>query len=249
MEVEDVRQMVICSVILSSLCCKKDKYNWAFHLFKIYQQYPDQLLRKSLTKLRSRYDEFPREYIAQLQPFWPPGQKCIFFTENNYSYKILFCSKMVSMEKNAKSKKIGEQTTLPLGANPYQLSVTFLHKFLTRFQSGLIGSVNKFTQKIKDLSLVEVPFGSDGGAAAVLTSLAALGLVQFKIEIPEQVVVIDPNVLEHNDKLAHMMEKYKDMHNDNSIVQMNELVKSVKKDTKKPKNPGNNYISYKALHY
>ena len=89
---------------------------------------------------------------------------------------------MVSMEKNAKSKKIGEQTTLPLGANPYQLSVTFLHKFLTRFQSGLIGSVNKFTQKIKDLSLVEVPFGSDGGAAAVLTSLAALGLVQFKVK-------------------------------------------------------------------
>ena len=69
-----------------------------------------------------------------------------------------------------------------------------------------------------------------------------------QIEIPEQVVVIDPNVLEHNDKLAQMMEKYKDMHNDNSIVQMNELVKNVKKDSKKPKNPGEIYLfSYKLF--
>ena len=68
-----------------------------------------------------------------------------------------------------------------------------------------------------------------------------------QIEIPEQVVVIDPNVLEHNDKLAQMMEKYKDMHNDNSIVQMNELVKNVKKDSKKPKNPGEIFIFLQSI--
>ena len=78
--------------------------------------------------------------------------------------------------------------------------------------------------------------------------MASIFFFSVQIEIPEQVVVIDPNVLEHNDKLAQMMEKYKDMHNDNSIVQMNELVKNVKKDSKKPKNPGEIYLfSYKLF--
>ena len=197
-DVDDIRLMVVSNVILSSLFCKRDKYNWAFHLFKIYQQYEDSLCRKALSKLRN--------------------------------------SKIVSVEKDKKSRKIDDHAPPPLSANPYQLSVTFMHKFLTRFQSDLFGNVNRFVDLIKFQDLVEVPFGSDGGAAAVLTSLSALGTIQFKIEIPEQVVVLDPNI--ENEKFSQMMEKYKDMFNETSNFKMEDVIKGVKKDAKKPKNPG-----------
>ena len=122
--------MVVSNVILSSLFCKRDKYNWAFHLFKIYQQYEDSLCRKALSKLRN--------------------------------------SKIVSVEKDKKSRKIDDHAPPPLSANPYQLSVTFMHKFLTRFQSDLFGNVNRFVDLIKFQDLVEVPFGSDGGGKPLI---------------------------------------------------------------------------------
>ena len=83
------------TIFFSSLCCKDDKTNWAFHMYKIYQQYEDNLLRRVLQHLRK--------------------------------------SKMISLNK--RSKKVGAQEDkIPLNANPYQLSVTFLHKFLSRYQ-------------------------------------------------------------------------------------------------------------------
>ena len=64
-------------------------------MYKIYQQYEDNLLRRVLQHLRK--------------------------------------SKMISLNK--RSKKVGAQEDkIPLNANPYQLSVTFLHKFLSRYQ-------------------------------------------------------------------------------------------------------------------
>ena len=201
-EIEDIKSSVICNIILSSLCCKNDKYNWAFHLFKVYQQYSDASLRKSLTFLRK--------------------------------------ARMVSVEKTAKSRSMENQAP-PLTSNPYQLSVTFLHRFLSRYQNDLLHNIQKFANKTKLQETVLVPFGSEGGSAALLTSLASTGSIHFKIEIPEQVVILDPQL--ENEKLSQMMEKYKDIMNEDSgvttgVVKVSEVLKGVKKDAKKPKNPG-----------
>ena len=51
-DLSDIKSSVVFSTIMSSMCCKEDKTNWAFHLFKIYQQYEDSLLRKVLISLR-----------------------------------------------------------------------------------------------------------------------------------------------------------------------------------------------------
>jgi hypothetical protein len=50
---QDIQAAVIHSLVLSSLNSHLDKTNWAFHMFKIYQQYPDSLLRATMNKLRS----------------------------------------------------------------------------------------------------------------------------------------------------------------------------------------------------
>ena len=101
---------VIWNVILSSLCCKEDKTNWAFHLFKIYQQYEDNLLRRVLVHLRR--------------------------------------SKMVSLNKKAK-KMNKKEDKIPLNANPYQLSVSFSHKFLSRYQPDVYPSIRGFFRTLQ----------------------------------------------------------------------------------------------------
>ena len=51
--VSDVQASVVNALITSSLCSANDKRSWAYQLFKIYQQYPDSLLRGVMATLRS----------------------------------------------------------------------------------------------------------------------------------------------------------------------------------------------------
>ena len=56
LEVKDVVKVnsnVVYNVIHSSLCTTEDKASWGFHLFNIYQQYPDSLVRSALAKMKS----------------------------------------------------------------------------------------------------------------------------------------------------------------------------------------------------
>ena len=52
-KVDDIKASVINTLITSSLCSASDKQSAAFQLFKIYQSYPDALLRDVMTKLRN----------------------------------------------------------------------------------------------------------------------------------------------------------------------------------------------------
>ena len=56
LEVKDVVKVnsnVVYNVIHSSLCTTEDKASWGFHLFNIYQQYPDSLVRSALAKMKA----------------------------------------------------------------------------------------------------------------------------------------------------------------------------------------------------
>merc|ERR1712083_397804 len=179
--------MGVWNTILSSLCCKEDKTNWAFHMYKIYQQYEDNLLRRVLQQLRK--------------------------------------SKMISLNK--KAKKQGVEEKIPLNANPYQLSVTFLHKFISRYQPDVYSSIKKFLKSVDEspTNSIEIAFGSEGGAAASTATLASLEILKMKIEVPEQVVVLDPNLSQNNTKFATMVEKYKEHHHQKGgNVKMNEVL-------------------------
>ena len=51
--VVDVNCSVVYNVIHSSMCTTEDKSAWGFHLFNIYQQYPDNLVRSTLAKMKN----------------------------------------------------------------------------------------------------------------------------------------------------------------------------------------------------
>merc|ERR1719270_660951 len=156
---------------------------------------------------------------------------------------------MISLNK--RSKKVGAQEDkIPLNANPYQLSVSFLHKFLSRYQPDVYISIKKFLRNLTESpnNTIEIAFGSEGGAAATVATLASLGILKMKIEVPEQVVVLDPNLSQNNAKFASMVEKYKQHHDQTyGNVKMNEVL-NVKKDVKKAKNSGNLQQGVKRKH-
>lgn len=49
----DIYCSVVYNVIHSSMCTSEDKASWGFHLFNIYQQYPDSLVRSTLAKMKN----------------------------------------------------------------------------------------------------------------------------------------------------------------------------------------------------
>ena len=51
--VVDVRCSAVYNVIHSALCTEHDKAGWDVQLHRIYQQYPDILLRATLAKMKS----------------------------------------------------------------------------------------------------------------------------------------------------------------------------------------------------
>ena len=118
-------------------------------MYKIYQQYEDNLLRRVLQQLRK--------------------------------------SKMISLNKKAKkiSRDFQVEEKIPLNANPYQLSVTFLHKFLSRYQPDVYSSIKKFLKRVDEspTNSIGIAFGSEGGAAATVATLASLGKKSLNIWI------------------------------------------------------------------
>lgn len=95
-DVSDIHSAVVNTLVTSSLCTASDRRSWTFQLFKIYQQYPDTLLRQVMAGLRE--------------------------------------NKMVSLKKHYNKNKVKQGNYLPLSSSPYQLSVTFSHTFLNRYQ-------------------------------------------------------------------------------------------------------------------
>ena len=102
-DIADIQAAVVNALITSSLCSASDKKSWAYQLYKIYQQYPDSLLREVMIKLRD--------------------------------------NKMVSLKKAYNKVKVKEGNYLPLSSAPYQLSVTFAHTFLCRYQYDIYHQV------------------------------------------------------------------------------------------------------------
>lgn len=51
--VVDINCNVVYNVIHSSMCTTEEKVAWGFHLFNIYQQYPDNLVRSTLARMKN----------------------------------------------------------------------------------------------------------------------------------------------------------------------------------------------------
>ena len=173
---EDVQKSVIRSVILSSLYSASDKTNWAFQLFKIYQQYPDAMLRAVMQNLRSK--------------------------------------KLVSIKKQYNRKATQAGNYLPLSSSPYQLSVSFTHNFLNRynydiFEQSWVMVRNLLFKKENKEGWEEILINEEGGYAAAVVGLMAENRISFRIDVPEQLIVLDPNLAAVDQAYVRILQRYK----------------------------------------
>lgn len=177
--VSDIQAGVVNALITSSLCSASDKKSWAYQLFKIYQQYPDMLLRKVMTDLRE--------------------------------------NKMVSLKKHYNKSKVKEGNYLPLSSAPYQLSVTFSHTFLCRYQYDIYSQSWNLARRLLEESVLnsddytEIVISQEGGFAATVVGLMAKSKLQFRTEVPEQLVVLDPNMAAVDENYVRILQRYKEL--------------------------------------
>jgi len=173
--IDDIHCAVINTLVVSSLCCASDKRSWTFQLFKIYQQYPDTLLRKAMADLRQ--------------------------------------NKMVSLKKHYSKNNLKQGNYLPLSSSPYQLSVTFAHSFLNRYQYDIYSQSWKMMKLFLNNSnqFTEIQIGQEGGFAATVTALLAHNKLTFCTEVPEQLVVLDPTLSAVNENYIRILERYKEL--------------------------------------
>ena len=106
---------------------------------------------------------------------------------------------------------------LPLSSAPYQLSVTFSHKFLSRYHYDIFHqswSLVRDLLRNRSLGLdrgQELVINSEGGYAAAVVGLMAKDRLAFRTEVPEQLVVLDPNLSLVDKQYARILQRYKEL--------------------------------------
>ncbi|XP_046989076.1 general transcription factor 3C polypeptide 1 [Schistocerca americana] len=182
--ITDIQKAVIQSVIHSSLCCVQDKTSWAYQLFKVYQQFPDNLLRSAMKKIRE--------------------------------------DQIVSLKKNYMHLAQRKGNFLPLSCSPFQLSISYRHILQTSYQYSIFHqsftmslslenwhASNDWESNPEDRGLKLMV--TDGGSTAALVELFCKGVIEFDLEIPDQIITLNPKVSEVDEGYARIIERYKEI--------------------------------------
>ncbi|XP_054016236.1 general transcription factor 3C polypeptide 1 isoform X1 [Hylaeus anthracinus] len=183
--VNDIHSAVINSVIHSSMCCGKDRRSWAYQLFKVYQQYPETLLRNAMTKIRA--------------------------------------DQMVTVKKSSLPtiRKYGNY--MPMSSSQYQLSSNYIYKFHTTWPYELFTEsydvylklANWYSQKQLDnqndasntSNGVEI-LPVTGGLIVTIHDFVVQDQMDFDIEIPDQVIMLDPRLKEKDETYFRIAQRY-----------------------------------------
>ncbi|XP_076473341.1 general transcription factor 3C polypeptide 1 isoform X2 [Bombus vancouverensis nearcticus] len=186
--INDIHSAVVNSVINSSMCCGKDRRSWTYQLFKIYQQYPDMLLRNALTKIHS--------------------------------------DQMVTIKKNHLPNIRKHGNYMPMSSSQYQLSNTYIYKFHTKWPYALFKeSYNVFYKlsnwychnEMNDQSKTSDNFNGveilpiTGGLIGAIHDYIVQDKIDFDIEIPDQVIMLDPRLKEKDETYFRIAKRYQDI--------------------------------------
>ncbi|XP_076662843.1 general transcription factor 3C polypeptide 1 isoform X1 [Andrena cerasifolii] len=184
----DIHFAVINSVIHSSMCCGKDRRSWAYQLFKVYQQYPEMLLRNAMAKIRS--------------------------------------DQMVTIKKHQITtiRKYGNY--MPMSSSQYQLSSNYIYKFHTKWPYNIFkeaydvffklstwhcqSRVDNESETPSDFNGIEVS-PITGGVIAAIHDYAVRDQIDFDIEIPDQVIMLDPRLKERDETYFRIAKRYQDV--------------------------------------
>ncbi|XP_076248237.1 general transcription factor 3C polypeptide 1 isoform X2 [Calliopsis andreniformis] len=186
--VNDIYFAVINSVIHSSMCCGKDRRSWIYQLFKVYQQYPEILLRNAMAKIRS--------------------------------------DQMVTIKKNQLTtiKKYGNY--MPMSSSQYQLSSNYIYKFHTKWPYDIFKeSYDVFFKLVtwysrsqgKDQSkrlnyfdgIEMLPI--TGGIIGAIHDYIIRDQIDFDVEIPDQIIMLDPRLKEKDETYFRIAKRYQNV--------------------------------------
>ncbi|OAD53659.1 General transcription factor 3C polypeptide 1 [Eufriesea mexicana] len=186
--INDIHSAVINSVIHSSMCCGKDRRSWAYQLFKVYQQYPEMLLRNAMAKIRS--------------------------------------DQMVTIKKNQLTNIRKYGNYMPMSSSQYQLSSNYIYKFHTKWPYGIFKeSYDVFLQlsnwychnqmndkgnasdKCNGVEILTIT----GGLIGAIHDYIVRDQIDFDIEIPDQVIMLDPRLKEKDETYFRIAKRYQDV--------------------------------------
>ncbi|KAG5343225.1 TF3C1 factor, partial [Acromyrmex heyeri] len=185
--ITDIHSAIINSVIHSSMCCGKDRRSWAYQLFMVYQHYSEALLKQAMNKVKS--------------------------------------DQMVTVKKHhlATIKKYGNY--MPMSSSQYQLSINYIHRFQTKWTYDVFkDSYNVFvkllqwyseqkniisSQEQETFNGIELPVSS--GIVAAMHDLLAHNQIDFDIEMPDQIIMLDARYQGKDETYFRAAQRYQDI--------------------------------------
>nr|CAH0105604.1 unnamed protein product [Daphnia galeata] len=186
LEVKDVVKVnsnVVYNVIHSSLCTTEDKASWGFHLFNIYQQYPDSLVRSALAEMKSDMMIAQRKRAASLIR----SKKFPYMPLSAVPYKLSI-------------------TYIHLFLSRYQNPI--FHSSHQRLQSILAEKQKNDLDRQENWSGVEVSLIHEEGNAAMAVSLFSIGIARFHFAIPDQIIIFDPKLKDHPEEFDNLIKRF-----------------------------------------
>lgn len=187
--INDVYVAMINTVIHSSMCSGKDRRSWAYQLFKIYQQYSESNLRAAMFKIRT--------------------------------------DQMVSIRKGNLTTVQKSGNCMPMTNAQYQLSLNYYYKFQTKWPYSVFSESYNLLFKLiqwqcenqspelnftvpSNVPGIEV-LPITGGIVAGIHDFFAKDQLDFDIEMPDQIIMLDPRLQEKDEVYLKIAKRYQSL--------------------------------------
>ncbi|KAL6422933.1 hypothetical protein ACFW04_010439 [Cataglyphis niger] len=187
--INDIHAATINSVIHSSMCCGKDRRCWAYQLFKVYQQYPEILLRQAMSKIRSdQMVTVKKHHLATIKKFgnYMPMSSSQYQLSINYIHKL--------------------QTKWPYEAfkKSYDVFVKLL-QWYSEHRNVLPSAEQK--EMLNGTEILPVSCG----IVTIMHDFLGRDQIDFDIEMPEQIIMLDARYQGKDETYFRVAQRYQDI--------------------------------------
>lgn len=171
----DIHASTINSVIHSSMCCGKDRRSWAYQLFRIYQQYPEWLLRSAMAKIRTdQMVTIKKHYVFAMRK---QANACMPMSSSQYQLSSGYTQKF--------------NTKLPYSV--FKESWVFFLKLVKHYHESVVTNTTDGEDGVKIHGGVETA-PVTGGTIAAIHDYINVDCLEFDIEIPRHIIMLDPTL-------------------------------------------------------
>ncbi|XP_014614359.1 PREDICTED: general transcription factor 3C polypeptide 1 [Polistes canadensis] len=186
--INDIHSATINSVIHSSMCSGKDKKSWAYQLFKVYQQYPEVLLKNAMAKIRADQLVTIKKndmHLTKKYANYMPMSSAQYQFSTSYIYKFQ-------------------------NRWPYDLYMESYNAFFKLIQWYFTSrKSNPLTNNVSSDGMEIIPV--TGGIVAMIHDFMPMDKLDFDIAIPDQVITLDQSLKEKNETYFRIAQRYKDI--------------------------------------